>query len=109
MSKNSPEITEKRLASRKEAEAKKIFDLCGWEVFIDSLNYQIRKDGKRYYWTTFINMLKGLKKELDIKSVNNSVDLNDAVSRVEINNEKFLKGLKAILDSYTSLGELEWH
>lgn len=109
MTKKSPEAKEKMAAGRKDAAPRHLFDLCGWEVWIDSLNYQIRKNGKIYYWTTFINMLRGLKEEIDISSVRNSKTIDDAVERVELNNAKFLKELKALMDSYTSLGELEWH
>lgn len=109
MPKNSPELNAKRAASRKESEARHIFDLCGWDVLIDPLNYQIKNGDKRYYWSTFSGMLKGLKEELDIKSVKNSKSLDDAIERVDNNGTKFIKDLKAVLASYTSLGKLEWH
>lgn len=108
MPKNSPEAVEKRNATRKESEAKHIFDLCGWEVWIDALNYSIRKDGKKYYWTTFPNMLKGLKAEVDIKSIQKSKSIDEAIEKVKANSDRFIKDLKAVLDSHTSLGELEW-
>lgn len=109
MPKISSEHKEKILAGKKANEAKHMFDLCGWEVWIDPLNYQIRRDGKSYYWSTFLGMLKGLKAHLDIRSARNADGLEDMIIRIENNNEKISKELKALLDSYTSLGELEWH
>ncbi len=104
-----PKISSEHRARIKEAEPKHVFDLCGWEVLIDPLNYQIKKGETRYYWSTFLNMLKGLKAEIDIKSVGDSNTIEDAISKVEANNERFIKDLKAVLSSYTSLGAMEWH
>lgn len=109
MPKNSPETIAKRKATAKENEAKHVFDLCGWEVWVDPLNYEIRKGGITYYYSTFINTLRGLREEVNIRLVRNSNELVDAINKVEENDERFIRSLKEILDSHTSLGELKWN
>ncbi len=95
----------------KKPKAKHVFDVCGWGVWIDPLNYILKKPGtkKEYYYNSFLNLLKGLKLELDIEEVKGCASVEQALERTESVNEEMLKDLKELAANIESLGKLEWH
>jgi hypothetical protein len=91
------EQLKKMQEARIEANAKKILDVCGYEIWKDSLNYTtVDKKGKNHYFPTLLNALLDIKDELRrkkltysdslelaiIKIKNADTELSEAVSRV---------------------------
>lgn len=104
------------LSTKKDTSAKHVFDICGWEVWIDPLNFAIKKGKASYYYSTFMGMLMGLNDVVESKALKNSEKLDDAIERVAAEHDDLVSSLEDIIEelrplatSVHSLGQLEWH
>lgn len=115
MPKSTTEAKEKRAKARMDTAPKHVFDICGWEVWIDPLNFTISKNNKEFHYSTFLNMLVGLKNKLENSSVRKCESLDESINAINASNKKLVSEFEDALEvlrhdfsPVASLGELEW-
>lgn len=97
--------TKDKIKKTREDTRKKVFDVCGWEVWIDPLNYTAVKNGKNHYYSTLLKCCKGIVQELERDGIKRSKTLDEAIIVIQEADNKFIGELKGVIESVDKPGQ----
>jgi hypothetical protein len=86
------EHREKAFKARQEAKAKKIFTICGYEIWVDELNYTVVNNGN-HYLSTLLLALKWISDDMRVKALKKVDSLEDAILAIKTSDIEILKAL----------------
>jgi hypothetical protein len=88
--------TLEKIAKSKSDNCRKIGELCGYEIFVDSRNYIAVKERKNLYYSTLGSLYSSLNEKL-IKEKVSSIDLTTVVNEIKKLENEFMSKLKETL------------
>lgn len=90
---------ESKLKSKKtrEENERKLWDLKGYEIRKDKMQFIVIKDGHRWYFTSLLSLFRDLNKETNDFQIESGVKLSELVQTLEKRDKQFFEGLKSAL------------